>query len=70
MHAKFQVVAFQKKSFLSGKRMYANPLLLWVQIFDATGCFVKALPIGQNIGVDKLYTKKLGQISILEHCKR
>ena len=45
-------------------------LLLWVQICDATGCFVKALPMGQNIVLDKSYQKQLGQISILEHCKR
>ena len=36
---------------------------------DATGCFVKALPMGQNIVLDKSYTKQFGQISILEHCK-
>ena len=38
------------------------------QICDATGYFVKALPMGQNIVLDKPYTKQLGQISILEHC--
>ena len=32
---------------------------------DATGCLVKALPLGQNIVLDKSYTKQLGQISIL-----
>ena len=42
--------------------VYANRLLLWVQICDATGCFVKALPMGQNIVLDKSYTKQLEQI--------
>ena len=51
-------------------RVFANRLLLWVQICEATGCFVKALPMGKNIVLDKSYTKQLGQISILEHCKR
>ena len=37
-----------------------------VQICDATGCFVKALLMGQNIVLDKSYTKQLGQISILK----
>ena len=32
------------------------------KICDATGCFVKVLPMGQNIVFDKLYAK----ISILE----
>ena len=36
---------------------------------DATECFVKALPMGQNIVLDKSYTIQFGQISILEHCK-
>ena len=45
-------------------------LLLWARICDATGCFVKALPMGQNILLDKSYTKQLGQISILKHCKQ
>ena len=43
--------------------------VLWVQICDATGCFVKALLMGQNIVLDKSHTKQLGHISILEHCK-
>ena len=43
---------------------------LTAYLCDATGCFVKALPMGQNIVKDKSYTKQLGQISILEHCKR
>ena len=34
---------------LSYLLLYANRLLLWVQICDVTGCFVKALPMGQNI---------------------
>ena len=34
---------------------------IWVQICDATGCFVKALPMGQNIVLDKSDTKHLGQ---------
>ena len=46
----------------------ANRWMSWVQINDATGCFVKAIPMGQNIVLDKSYTKQLGQISILEHC--
>ena len=46
-----------KKYFTS---VYANRLLLWVQICDATGCFVKALLKGQNIVIDKTYTKQLG----------
>ena len=50
--------------------VYANRLLLWVQICDATGCFVKALPMGQNSVLDKSDTKQLGQISIPVHCKR
>ena len=29
----------------------------------ATGCFVKALPLGQNIVLDKSDIKQLGQIS-------
>ena len=33
---------------------------------DATGCFVKALPMGQNIVLDKSYTKQLGQIFKLD----
>ena len=37
------------------------------KICEATGCFIKALPMGQNIVLDKSYTKQLGQISILEH---
>ena len=39
-------------------------------ICDATGCFVKAQPLGQIIVLDKSYTKQLGQNSILEHCQR
>ena len=39
----------------------ANRLLLCVQICDATGYFVKALPKGQNIVLDKSYTKQLEQ---------
>ena len=54
-----------KDVFLSGKR-----IRLPFNVCDATGCFIKALPMGQNIVIDKLYTKELGQISILEHCKR
>ena len=44
-------------TFYYAARVYTNRLLLWVQICDATGCFVKALPMGQNIVLDKLYTK-------------
>ena len=35
-----------------------NRLLLWVQSCDTTGCFFKALPTGQNIVLDKSYTKQ------------
>ena len=52
---------YQKSNF-QAVSVYANRLLLWVQICDATGCFVKALPMGQNIVLDKSYTKQLGQI--------
>ena len=55
--------------FFKEVSVYANRLLLWEQICDATGCFVKALPMGQNIVLDKSYTIQFGQISILEHCK-
>ena len=34
----------------------ANRWMSWVQINDATGCFVKAIPMGQNIVLDKSYT--------------
>ena len=40
--------------------VYANHFLLWVQICDATRCFVNALPMGQIILLDKTYTKQLG----------
>ena len=55
---------------LEKKIIYVRYFVLWVQICDATGHFVKALTMGQNIVLDKSYTKQLGQISILEHCKR
>ena len=50
--------------------VYANRLLLWVQICDATECFVNLLPMGQVIVLYISYTKQLGHISTLEHCKR
>ena len=43
--------------FYKAVSVYANRLLLWVEICDATECFVKALPMGQNIVLDKSYTK-------------
>ena len=64
-------IEFHRKNYnFLAVSVYANRVLLWVHICDATGCVVKALPMGQNIVLDKSYTKQLGQISILEHCKR